>query len=419
MVLVSKQDIWQLELNEYVRQGEPDRAEKSAAWQTAIGLQAVDGLKTSPYLLETAKAHIEGEVDITGAQRRIQSYYREQAHRQAVEDGTMEADIVSARITELLQERTFQFSPAELQSIHKRLFRGVFDHAGKYRTCNITKNEWVLAGDTVIYSSWESIRDTLDYDFSQEKQFSYETLSVAESIRHMAKFASGLWQIHPFSEGNTRTTAVFLLKYLKTFGFTVNNDVFAENSWYFRNALVRANYNNLKKGIHATNEYLELFLENLLLGAQHELKNRTLHVEYQAESQTQSANLGNPKCQNGTLNCTLEELAVLRAVKENPTITQKELAGQVGKSERTIKRRMADLQEKGYLCRANGKRSGRWEVLGDLANSEGLNGAVNSILNAFQHFQDQMKGEAREAGFLTEEDVAEWITKSRGEEVAE
>ena len=358
-----EQDKWQKELSEYIRQGEPDRSEKSAAWQTAIGLQAVDGLKTSEYLLETAKAHIEGEIDIAGAQQRIQSYYREQEHRKAVEDGTMEADIVSARITELLGEKTFQFSPAELQSIHKRLFSGVFDHAGKLRTYNITKSEWVLGGDTVVYASWESIRETLDYDFSQEKQFSYDALSVPESIRHLAKFASGIWQIHPFCEGNTRATAVFVVKYLKTFGFAVNNDVFASNSWYFRNALVRSNYNNLQKGIHATSVFLEQFFENLLLGAQHELKNRYLHVDYKAEPQTQSANAMVSKCQNGTLNCTLEELAVLKAVKANPSITQKELAAVVGKSERTIKRRMTELQEKGYLRRANGKRNGRWEVL--------------------------------------------------------
>ena len=360
------QDRWKLELSEYIRQGEPDRAEKSAAWQTAIGLQAVDGLKTSPYLLETAKAHIEGDIDIAGAQRRIESYYQEQAHRQAVEDGTMEADIVSARITELLGEKTFQFSPAELQSIHKRLFLGVFDHAGQFRTYNITKNEWVLSGDTVMYSSWESIRDTLDYDFAQEKQFSYDRLSVPESIRHIAKFASGIWQIHPFCEGNTRATAVFIVKYLKTFGFTVNNDVFAANSWYFRNALVRANYNNLRKGIHATSDSLERFFENLLLGTRHELKNRYLHVDYKSDIPAQSVSADNSKCQNGTLDCTLEELAVLQAVKANPTITQKALSAAIGKSERTIKRRMTDLQEKGYLRRANGKRSGRWEVLVEL-----------------------------------------------------
>ena len=361
------QDSWQLALSEYIRQGEPDRAEKSAAWQTAIGLQAVDGLKTSPYLLETAKAHIEGDIDIAGAQRRIQSYYKEQANRKAVEAGTMEADIVSARITELLGEKTFQFSPAELQSIHRRLFSGVFNHAGQFRTYNITKDEWVLGGDTVTYASWESIRDTLDYDFSQEKQFSYEKISVPESIRHMAKFASGIWQIHPFCEGNTRATAVFVVKYLKTFGFHVNNDVFAANSWYFRNALVRANYNNLQKGIHATSEFLEMFFENLLLGAQHELKNRYLHVGFREDAVIQSANDKISKCQNGTLDCTLEELAVLQTVIANPAITQKELAAAIGKSERTIKRRMTDLQEKGYLRRGGGKRSGHWEVLVEIS----------------------------------------------------
>ena len=221
----------------------------------------------------------------------------------------------------------------------------------------------MLGGDTVVYAAWESIRETLDYDFAQEKQFAYDTLSVPESIRHMAKFASGIWQIHPFCEGNTRATAVFVVKYLKTFGFAVNNDVFASNSWYSRNALVRANYNNLQKGIHATSVFLEQFFENLLLGAQHELKNRYLHVEFKPEQQVQSARESRSKCQNGTLDCTLEELAVLKAVKANPTITQKELVRIIRKSERTVKRRMTELQEKGFLRRANGKRNGRWEVL--------------------------------------------------------
>ncbi len=245
-------DSWQLQLSEYFGQGDLKRAEKSAAWQMAIGLQMVDGLRPSSYLLETAEEHVEGHIDIAEARERIQNYYKEQKNLGAVDVGTMEADFVSVHVTELLGEKTFQVSPAGLQNIHKRLFTGVFDHAGQFRTYNITKNEWVLGGDTVVYSSWESIRDTLDYDFSQEKQFSYDALSVPESIKHMAKFASGIWQIHPFCEGNTRATAVFIVKYLKTFGFVVNNDVFAANSWYFRNALVRANYNNLQKGIHAT-----------------------------------------------------------------------------------------------------------------------------------------------------------------------
>ncbi|MBO4915390.1 MAG: Fic family protein [Oscillospiraceae bacterium] len=352
---------WQLELSEYIRQGEPERAEKSAAWQTAIGLQAVDGLTTSDYLLETAKEHIEGSIDLPEAKRRIESYYEQRENRKALEDGTMEADIVSTRITELLGEKTFQFSPAELQSIHRRLFSGVFDHAGKFREYNITKKEWVLNGATVLYAAYDSIRDTLDYDFSQEKQFSYDKLTATEATRHIAAFASGIWQIHPFCEGNTRATAVFIVKYLKTFGFMVNNDVFAENSWYFRNALVRANYNDLQNGVHATSDFLEQFFENLLLGAKHELKNRYLHVDYKKQ-EVQSANSKAPKCQDGTLNCTLDELALLRAIAANPAVTQKELAALVGKSERTIKRRMETMQEKGWIRRENGKRNGHWEL---------------------------------------------------------
>ena len=215
---------WQFELEEYIRQGEPDKIEKSEAWQTAIGLQAVDGLKTSAYLLDTAKEHIEGKISIDDAQKRIQSYYEQRADRIETEDETKEADIVSARIAKLLGEKAFQFSPAEWLTIHRRLFEGVFPHAGQIRNYNITKKEWVLKGNTVIYAAWDSIKDTLDYDFATEKQFSYEGLSIDASVRHLAKFASDIWQIHPFCEGNTRATAVFMIKYIKIFGFRVNND---------------------------------------------------------------------------------------------------------------------------------------------------------------------------------------------------
>ena len=360
------QDIkWRLELEEYIKQGEPERAEKSAAWQTAIGLQAVDGLQISHYLLETAKEHIEGNIDMSDARQRIQAYYEVREDRQVIETDTMEADMVSVRIAELLGEKTFQFSPAELQNIHRRLFIDIFEHAGRFRAYNITKKEWVLNGDTVIYSSFNSIRDTLDYDFAQEKQFSYEGLSVSEAMRHIAQFTSGIWQIHPFGEGNTRSVAVFIVKYLKTFGFKINNDVFADNSWYFRNALVRANYNDLQKGIYATTKYLEQFFENLLIGKHFELKNRHLHVDY-AEGTSQNAVSKDSKCKNCTLNCTLEELAVLRVIAENPRITQRSLAAVIGKSERTIKFRTVALQEKGYIRRANGKRNGHWVVLVEL-----------------------------------------------------
>ena len=354
---------WQFELEEYIRQGEPERAEKSGAWQTAIGLQAVDGLKTSDYLLDTAKEHIEGKITIDEAQKRIYRYYEQRTTRTELEDSTKEADIVSARITKLLCEKAFQFSPAEWITIHRRLFEGVFDSAGQIRKYNISKKEWILNGETVIYADFNSIKETLDYDFAAEKQFSYEGLSVETSVKHLAKFASNIWQIHPFGEGNTRATAVFMIKYMKTFGFRVNNDAFRENSWYFRNALVRANYNDLQKGIHSTTKFLELFFSNLLLGTNYELKNRYMHIDFVDENASQSINTKAPKYQFDTLGCSLEELAVLELVAKKPVIKQQELAQTTGKSIATIKRIMKSLQDKNYIRRENGKRYGKWEIL--------------------------------------------------------
>ena len=257
----------------------------------------------------------------------------------------------------------FQFSPAERLSIHRRLFEGIFSHAGQVRQYNITKKEWVLNGDTATYADWNSIKETLDYDFATEKQFSYEGLSVDSAVKHLAKFASDIWQIHPFSEGNTRATAVFMIKYMKTFGFSVNNDAFEKYSWYFRNALVRANYNNLQKGVHSTTKFLEMFFSNLLLDTHYELKNRYMHIDYVGESDSQSAINETPKCQFGTLNCTLEEVAVLDLIKKKPSVKQTELAEQTGKSVRSIKRIIDYLKEKQYIRRIDGKRYGKWEAL--------------------------------------------------------
>ena len=264
---------WQIDLEEYIKQGEPDKKEKSCAWKTAIGLQDVDGLKTSDYLLQTAKEHIEGLIDIKTAQKRVQNYYEQNSKRTEIELKTKEADIVSTRIAEILSENTFQFSPVELKNIHKRLFQEVFEYAGQFRKYNITKKEWILNSETVLYAPFETIKEALDYDFSIEKDFQYEGLDIEKSIKHIAKFTSLIWQIHPFCEGNTRTIAVFIIKYLRKFGFNVNNDEFANNSWYFRNALVRANYNDLKKDISATSLFLERFFENLLLNRKNLLKN--------------------------------------------------------------------------------------------------------------------------------------------------
>lgn len=326
-------------------------------------MQAVDGLNTSAYLLDTAKDHIEGKITIDEAQQRIHSYYEQRIIRTEIENETKEADIVSARIAKLLGEKAFQFSPAEWLSIHRRLFESVFSHAGQIRQYNITKKEWVLNGDTVIYADWNSIKDTLDYDFAAEKQFSYEGLSVDAAVKHLAKFASDIWQIHPFGEGNTRATAVFMIKYMKTFGFRVNNDAFEKNSWYFRNALVRANYMNLQKGVHSTTKFLEMFFSNLLLGTDYELKNRYMHIDYVDVDKSQSAKQQIPKCQIGTLDCTLEELAVLDLIKENPSIRQQELADITDKSIRSVKRIMKSLQDKNYIRRESGKRYGKWEII--------------------------------------------------------
>lgn len=262
---------------EYIKQSEPSKRDKGYAWHTAIGLQAVDGLKPSKYLIDTAIKNIEGDISIDEVQDLLNSYYEENPKRDD-EDRTEEADKVSARIAKLLSEKSFSFTPNEYISIHKKLFTGIYKHAGKMRDYNITKKEWVLNGATVIYGSASELRATLDYVFSEEKKFSYKNLTMDEIIHHLAAFVSRLWQIHIFGEGNTRTTAVFFIKYLRTLGFDATNDIFAENAWYFRNALVRANYNDLKNGVHETTEYLELFLRNLLLDEKNELHNRSMHI---------------------------------------------------------------------------------------------------------------------------------------------
>ena len=262
---------------EYIKQSEPNKRDKGYAWHTAIGLQAVDGLKPSKYLIDTAIKNIEGDISIDEAQELLNTYYEENP-KADTDDRTEEADKVAVRIAKILSEKAFSFTPNEYISIHKKLFAGIYGHAGKLRDYNITKKEWVLNGATVLYGSASELRATLDYDFAEEKKFSYKNLSMEDIIHHLALFVSRLWQIHVFGEGNTRTTAVFFIKYLRTLGFDVTNDIFAENAWYFRNALVRANYNDLKNGVHETTEYLELFLRNLLLDEKNELHNRSMHI---------------------------------------------------------------------------------------------------------------------------------------------
>ena len=350
---MDKKEDWNLELSEYIKQGEPNSVEKTKTWETAIGLQDVDGLKPSKYLIKTAKEHIEGTIDIEEAKTRIDEYYEVQGSRKNFEKESEEADKVAVRITEILSEKAFNFSPTELLNIHKRLFKDLFDGAGVYRDYNFTKKEWVLNGDTVIYASFDIIKETLEYDFDQERNFLYKGLSLDESIKHLCKFTSNIWQVHPFCEGNTRTTAVFIIKYLRTFGFNINDEVFAENSWYFRNSLVRANYKNFEKNVFEDTSFLEKFFYNLLTNSNYELKNRYTHID-----NVHSAN-GNKLKGN---NCTLEEQAIINILKVNPATNQEEIAKQINKSVRTVKTYMAEMQEKRLIKRKNGKKNGEWIV---------------------------------------------------------
>ena len=267
-----------LNFDEYIRQGEPSQREAAYAWSTAIGLQAVDGLKTSEYLNGLARRNIEGEITIDEVEQLLNSYYENKTTREADDDDKQEADKASKNIKRILSVKTCDFSTNGYISLHRRIFEGVMKHVGEMRKYDITKREWVLEGDTVSYLNWEDLRRAVDYDIQQERDFSYKGISNDELVAHIANFVSGLWQIHAFGEGNTRTTAVFTIQYLRSLGFNVENDLFAKHSWYFRNALVRANYKNAIKGIDYSPVFLERFFRNLLLGEQWDLRNRYLHI---------------------------------------------------------------------------------------------------------------------------------------------
>ena len=268
-----------INFDEYIRQGEPQKKARADAWRVAIGLQAVDGLKTSAYLQDTARRNIEGDITIDEAKELVNQYYIKKTTHDEGDANVEEADKVSTNISKLLQTDSFTYSVAGFAAIHRAIFNGVFKHAGRFRDYDITKKEWVLRGDTVFYAHWEDLQMTLQYDLDQEWQFDYKSLEKNRLVEHIAKFVSGLWQIHPFGEGNTRTTAIFTIKYLRSLGFDVNNDLFEQHSWYFRNALVRANYRNVAKGIDYEPVFLVRFFRNLLLGEENTLKNRYMIID--------------------------------------------------------------------------------------------------------------------------------------------
>ena len=267
-----------IDFEAYERVAEPHKRERVSVWRTAIGLQDVDGLTVSDYLKETGVKHIEGDITIDEVREQLKAYYVNKATHDKDDVEKQEADRVAGNIAKLLSEKSFSFTALEFLNIHRHLFEGVFKHAGEIRPYDISKKEWVLQGDTVVYGRAADIMMALRYDIQQEKDFNYNGLSTDGIIAHIVDFVTLLWQNHPFREGNTRTTAVFVIKYLRSIGFEVDNDLFANNSWYFRNALVRANYRNPSKGIEPDKSFLVMFFRNLMLGEQNELKNRYMLI---------------------------------------------------------------------------------------------------------------------------------------------
>ena len=360
---------------EYIKESELDTVNRGYVWSTAIGLQAVDGLKPSSYLIDTAIKNIEGKITLKEAQNLIDTYYEESPASTSDDDRTEEADKVASRIAQILSETAFSFSPLEYLSIHKKLFKGMYNHAGKMRTYNITKKEWVLDGAS-------QLKATLEYDFSQEKEFSYKNLMMDEIIHHLALFISRLWQIHVFEEGNTRTTAVFFIKYLRTLGFNVTNDIFAENAWYFRNALVRANYTNLQKNIHETTEYLELFLRNLLLDEKNELRNRTMHISgYFSEKvniETEKVDIETEKVDIETKKVDIETKKVDIETKKVDIEAEKVDIGSLKFSKRTVHHIEILFDEYGYN-RVFG-RSDMMELVG--LKSSAVSNLISKLLEA-------------------------------------
>jgi fido (protein-threonine AMPylation protein)/DNA-binding transcriptional ArsR family regulator len=370
------------DFDEYIRQGEPDKIEKSQIWQTAIGLQQVDGLTPSAYLIETAKENIEGKITIDEVKSRIDTYYITLTVRNNDDDRTEEADKVSARIAEVLGEKALTFSHVEFINIHKRLFSNTYKFAGKVRDYDISKNEWVLNGKSVMYASAYRLRNALEHDFNQEKTFDYKGLTPRETVEHIAKFISNVWQAHVFGEGNTRTTAVFAIKYLRTFGFEVENDMFAQHSWYFRNALVRANYNDALNNINASQEYLMRFFGNVLFGEHNDLKNRYLHISFKPTDDPNvnrsGAKLG-VKLQNDTVNAEkflvngkkflvngekfpVIGLEILKLIEQNPKFTIIELSKQLNISDRAVKNNINKLKNAGIISREGADKNGYWKI---------------------------------------------------------
>lgn len=364
--------------DEYLRQGEPLQKERAENWKTAIGLQAVDGLQPSAYLIDVAKRNIEGEITLDETRKLIDSYYQSKTVRTPKDEDEEEADKVSANIAKILASKTFAFNTNGYVSLHRRIFEGVFKHAGEIRQYDISKKEWVLEGDSVNYLNWEDLRRALDWDIEQEKNFQYKGLSDDEKIEHIAKFISGIWQIHAFREGNTRTTAIFTIQYLRSLGYEVNNEMFAKHSWYFRNALVRANYRNIQKGIDYSPIYLVRFFRNLLLKDSWVLKNRYLHIDPTDEWKVQPR-LATPQVPHtphqkvdrkggqktekvGRKGGQKTKDSILSLIASDPFVTTNEMSKQLQINRSAISKHIKKLKEDHIIERIGPDKGGKWII---------------------------------------------------------
>lgn len=364
--------------DEYLRQGEPSQKESAENWKTAIGLQAVDGLQPSAYLIDVAKRNIEGEISLDETRKLIDSYYQSKTVRTPKDEDEEEADKVSANIAKILASKTFAFNTNGYVSLHRRIFEGVFKHAGEIRQYDISKKEWVLEGDSVNYLNWEDLRRALDWDIEQEKNFQYKGLSDDEKIEHIAKFVSGIWQIHAFREGNTRTTAIFTIQYLRSLGYEVNNEMFAKHSWYFRNALVRANYRNINKDIEYSPIYLVRFFRNLLLGESWVLKNRYLHINPTDEWKVQPR-LATPQVPHtphqkvdrkggqktekvGRKGGQKTKDSILSLIASDPFVTTNEMSKRLEINRSAISKHIKKLKEDHIIERIGPDKGGKWII---------------------------------------------------------
>ena len=311
--------------------------------ETGIGLQDVDNLKNSSYFISESERYIKGEISLSELEDIVSSYYKNKPEE---DERTEEADIIAVRIAKLISDDNFIFSIGQFVYIHKFLFEGVFNHAGKIRDFNFIKKEWVLDGASVFYADYNVIETALDFDFLAEKRFNYSGLSMDEIIEHLAIFIANLWQVHAFQEGNTRTTAVFVIKYLRSLGFDVTNDAFAKNAWYFRNALVRANYKHIRKGVIEDRSFLIKFLRNLLLNEKNPLHNKEMHISLS----DQQLDLG------------VRETKIVSLMKNKPNIKTEEIADELGVSLRTVKSLIAVLEKDEIIQRTGGKKFGYWQV---------------------------------------------------------